>query len=123
MLELPPEPIPQAVRPDFLMGHGSLIDQCVEKLSVGSHPQTWSLADGRGTIIVKEAEDKEPLIAGTAYRAPPSYHMLIEADRSFSLSVDPPARATVDTGSNAATTQGTQQGSGNSVGLTYQFEY
>jgi translocation and assembly module TamB len=33
------------------------------------------------------------------------------------------ARATVDTGSNAATTQGAQQGSGNSIGLTYQFEY
>ena len=41
------------------------------------------------SITVKEAEDKEPLIAGTAYLAPPGYHMLIEADRSFSLSVDP----------------------------------
>jgi hypothetical protein len=33
------------------------------------------------------------------------------------------ARATVDAGSNAATTQGAQQGTGNSVGLTYQFDY
>jgi translocation and assembly module TamB len=33
------------------------------------------------------------------------------------------ARATVDTESNAVTTQGAQQRSGNSVGLSYQFEY
>jgi two-component system chemotaxis response regulator CheB len=45
--------------------------------------------DRKSGITVKEAEDKEPLMAGTAYLAPPGYHTLIEADRSFSLSVDP----------------------------------
>ncbi len=39
-------------------------------------------------IMVKEAEDKEPLRGGTAYMAPPGYHLLIEADRTMSLSVD-----------------------------------
>lgn len=39
-------------------------------------------------IVVREAEDKEPLCPGTAYLAPPGYHLLIEPDRSFSLSVD-----------------------------------
>lgn len=39
-------------------------------------------------ITVKEAEDKEMLIPGTAYVAPPGYHLLIEPDGSFSLSVD-----------------------------------
>jgi two-component system chemotaxis response regulator CheB len=39
-------------------------------------------------ITVKEAEDKESLSPGTAYLAPPGYHLLIEPDRSFSLSVD-----------------------------------
>lgn len=39
-------------------------------------------------IAVKEAEDKESLSSGTAYLAPPGYHLLIEPDRSFSLSVD-----------------------------------
>jgi len=39
-------------------------------------------------IVVKEAEDKEPLRSGIAYLAPPGYHLLIEPDRSFSLSVD-----------------------------------
>jgi two-component system, chemotaxis family, protein-glutamate methylesterase/glutaminase len=39
-------------------------------------------------IVVREAEDKEPLCAGHAYLAPAGYHLLIESDRSFSLSVD-----------------------------------
>ncbi|HEX3487570.1 MAG TPA: translocation/assembly module TamB domain-containing protein [Micropepsaceae bacterium] len=33
------------------------------------------------------------------------------------------ARATIDTGTNPTATQGAQQTSGNSIGLTYQFEY
>ncbi|MGC4095930.1 MAG: chemotaxis protein CheB [Nitrospira sp.] len=39
-------------------------------------------------ITVKEAEDKESLSPGTAYLAPPGYHLLIDPDRSVSLSVD-----------------------------------
>lgn len=39
-------------------------------------------------IRVKEAEDKETLARGTAYLAPAGYHLLIEPDGSFSLSVD-----------------------------------
>jgi two-component system chemotaxis response regulator CheB len=41
-------------------------------------------------ILVSEAEDKEPLCAGHVYLAPAGYHLLIESDRSFSLSVDLP---------------------------------
>lgn len=37
---------------------------------------------------VKEAEEKEPILPGTAYLAPGNYHLLIEADRTFSLSMD-----------------------------------
>jgi translocation and assembly module TamB len=33
------------------------------------------------------------------------------------------ARATIDTGANPTATQGAQQTTGNSIGLTYQFEY
>ncbi|MDE3016423.1 MAG: chemotaxis protein CheB [Pseudomonadota bacterium] len=39
-------------------------------------------------IMVKEAEDKEPLCSGIAYLAPPGYHLLIEPGRIFGLSVD-----------------------------------
>jgi two-component system, chemotaxis family, protein-glutamate methylesterase/glutaminase len=42
------------------------------------------------SLVVKQAEDKEPMVAGTVYIAPPSYHLLIEAQRTFALSVDPP---------------------------------
>lgn len=37
---------------------------------------------------VKEAEDKEPLTSGTVYVAPSDYHLLVEPDRSLSLSRD-----------------------------------
>jgi two-component system chemotaxis response regulator CheB len=41
-------------------------------------------------LEVREAEDKEPVVAGTIYFAPPDYHMLVEPDRSLSLSSDEP---------------------------------
>jgi two-component system, chemotaxis family, protein-glutamate methylesterase/glutaminase len=44
----------------------------------------------RCRIQVREAEDKEPLSGGTAYFAPPDYHLLVEADRRLSLSNDEP---------------------------------
>jgi two-component system chemotaxis response regulator CheB len=41
-------------------------------------------------LLVKEAEDKEPIVGGTVYFAPPDYHLLVEADHSLSLSTDEP---------------------------------
>jgi two-component system chemotaxis response regulator CheB len=41
-------------------------------------------------LAVKEAEDKEPLVAGTIYFAPPDYHVLVEASKTLSLSNDEP---------------------------------
>jgi two-component system, chemotaxis family, protein-glutamate methylesterase/glutaminase len=41
-------------------------------------------------IPVREAEDKEPISGGTVYFAPPGYHLLVEVDRSLSLSSDEP---------------------------------
>lgn len=40
------------------------------------------------TIRVKEAEDKETVEPGTVYIAPPDYHLLVESDRSLSLSAE-----------------------------------
>jgi two-component system chemotaxis response regulator CheB len=45
--------------------------------------------DRMSKVTVSEAEDKESLCAGHAYIAPAGYHLLIESDHSFSLSVDP----------------------------------
>jgi two-component system chemotaxis response regulator CheB len=39
---------------------------------------------------VREPMDKEPMSAGTIWFAPSNYHLLLEADLSFSLSVDLP---------------------------------
>ncbi|HWU94556.1 MAG TPA: chemotaxis protein CheB [Sphingomonas sp.] len=44
----------------------------------------------RCRMAVREAEDKEPALAGTIYFAPPDYHLLVETDGSLSLSSDEP---------------------------------
>lgn len=41
-------------------------------------------------ISVVEVEDKEPLLPGTAYVAPPDYHVLIEADNTLALTNEDP---------------------------------
>ena len=49
-----------------------------------------ALLDKRCQIAVKEAEDKEPIRPGTAYVAPPNYHLLVEPDFLLSLSQEEP---------------------------------
>lgn len=41
-----------------------------------------------GAPPMKLAEDKEPIAPGTIYLAVPDYHLLIEAGRTFALSLD-----------------------------------
>lgn len=45
---------------------------------------------GRTRVRVRQAADKEAMVAGTLYFAPPGYHLLLEADLSFALSCDAP---------------------------------
>jgi two-component system chemotaxis response regulator CheB len=47
-----------------------------------------SYLDQRSKKEVKEAEEKEKIRENTVYIAPADYHLLIERDRTFSLSVD-----------------------------------
>ena len=50
-------------------------------------------------VPVREAVDKEPARAGTIYFAPPGYHLLLETEGTFALSVDDPvnyARPSID---------------------------
>jgi two-component system chemotaxis response regulator CheB len=44
----------------------------------------------RCAVRVKEAEDKEEIMGGTVYFAPPNYHLLVEPDYRLSLSSDEP---------------------------------
>ena len=46
------------------------------------------IAPGR-RIDVRLACEKEPFLPGTAYFAPPDYHLLIDWDRTLALSADP----------------------------------
>ena len=39
-------------------------------------------------LAVREAEDKEPVMPGTVYFAPPNYHLLVEAGPQLALSAD-----------------------------------
>ncbi len=39
-------------------------------------------------LTLKEAEEKEAALPGFVYFAPPNYHLLVEDDHTFSLSVD-----------------------------------
>lgn len=39
-------------------------------------------------LRVKEADEKEPISAGTIYFAPPGYHLLIESNHTFSFSLE-----------------------------------
>lgn len=47
-----------------------------------------SLLQPRCAVRIKEAEDKEPVLSGTVYFAPPDYHLLVEQDGSLALSSD-----------------------------------
>lgn len=48
------------------------------------------LFDEKCALDVREAEDKEPIQPGTAYFAPPDYHLMVEPDRRLSLSSEEP---------------------------------
>jgi two-component system chemotaxis response regulator CheB len=49
-----------------------------------------ALFKSKCAVPVREPEDKEPIVPGTAYFAPPGYHLLVEADARLALSVDAP---------------------------------
>ncbi|MCC4587278.1 chemotaxis protein CheB [Xanthomonas melonis] len=48
------------------------------------------LMDARCALPVREAEDKQPLLAGSVVIAPPDYHLLVETRSSLALSMDAP---------------------------------
>ncbi len=54
--------------------------------------ESW-LVDAIGQncrLKIKEVVDKEPVLPGIVYVAPAGYHLLVEKDRHFALSVDDP---------------------------------
>ena len=49
-----------------------------------------NIFQGRCAVPLREAQDKEPIEAGTVYFAPPDYHLLVDAGPALALSVDAP---------------------------------
>ena len=47
-----------------------------------------SLLDAKCALSVREADDKEKILPGHVYIAPPDYHMLIEKEKTISLSIE-----------------------------------
>lgn len=48
------------------------------------------LLQSKCALEVREAEDKEPILPGVIYIAPPDYHLLVEPNKRLSLSSDEP---------------------------------
>jgi two-component system chemotaxis response regulator CheB len=63
-----------------------LIVQHVDRDSGGGLTQ---LLDARCALRVKEADDADEIVRGTAYLAPANYHLLVESRERLALSVDP----------------------------------
>lgn len=60
----------------------------VQHISPVSENYLTVILDKISSIHVKEADEKEIVLPGTAYVAPPDYHMLVEADKTLSFSVE-----------------------------------
>ncbi|GAB3412625.1 chemotaxis protein CheB [Massilia agilis] len=72
---------------------------CILHMPPDRESRLAELFDERLPQPVREAADKESIRPGTIYFAPPGYHLLVEQDRSFSLSCEPPvhfARPAID---------------------------
>lgn len=60
----------------------------VQHLSSRSDSQWIKLLNDKCALRIKEADEKEKISPGIIYIAPPNYHLLIEKNKTFSLSID-----------------------------------
>ena len=60
----------------------------VQHLSARSDSQWIKLLNKKSSLEIKEADEKEKIEAGIIYIAPPNYHLMIEKDKKFSLTID-----------------------------------
>ncbi len=60
----------------------------VQHLSPKSDSFLIGYLDGLCEMVIKEADEKEKIMPGHAYIAPPNYHLLVETDGDLALSVD-----------------------------------
>lgn len=60
----------------------------VQHIGARSENQWIELLNQRSCLIIKEADEKEKIEQGTVYIAPANYHLLIEKNKTFSLTID-----------------------------------
>lgn len=60
----------------------------VQHLSAHSDSHWIKLLNEKSHLNVTEADEKEKIKKGNIYIAPPNYHLLIEKDKTFSLTID-----------------------------------
>jgi two-component system chemotaxis response regulator CheB len=60
----------------------------VQHISPVSENYLTVILDKISEITIKEADEKEQILPGIAYIAPPDYHLLVEADKTVSFSVE-----------------------------------
>ena len=60
----------------------------VQHIGVHSDSQWIKLLNEKSPLDIKEADEKEKIEKGKIYIAPPNYHLLIEKDKTFSLTID-----------------------------------
>jgi two-component system, chemotaxis family, protein-glutamate methylesterase/glutaminase len=60
----------------------------VQHISPRSDNQWINMLSYKSNLRLKEADEKEKIEKGTIYIAPPNYHLLIEKNKTFSLTID-----------------------------------
>lgn len=60
----------------------------VQHIGAHSDSQWIKFLNDKSNLHIKEADEKERIESGKVYIAPANYHLLIEKDKTFSLTVD-----------------------------------
>jgi two-component system chemotaxis response regulator CheB len=60
----------------------------VQHINARSDSHWIKLLNEKSNLHIKEADEKEKIESGNIYIAPPNYHLLIEKDKTFSLTID-----------------------------------
>ena len=60
----------------------------VQHMGARSDGHFINLLNNQSNVSIKEADEKEKIEKGTVYIAPPNYHLMIERNKTFSLSIE-----------------------------------
>jgi len=72
----------------FLPENFSIPVIIVQHVSPLSENLWIQLLNKKSLLEIKEADEKEKIETGKVYIAPPNYHLMIERDKTFSLTID-----------------------------------